>query len=979
MIDERLLTATYRLQLHEKFGFAQVREIAEYLHRLGISHVYSSPILRARPGSTHGYDVADPTLPNPELGGDGERIAMIDALHDRDLGLILDIVPNHMGTGPSNPYWQDVLTHGRSSAYAKWFDVEWEAPSRTAPGRLLLPVLGDERDSALARGELGLAWEDGALVVTYFDERFPTDPATIPEVVREIENDATAPGDDRAALNTILADLGRLPAHDAAATATPRRRAADRALQRLRALAGRAPGVREHLERSATEHARGPQGAERMRRFLDAQPYRLRFWRLAPRDLNYRRFFDINELVALRMEDPEVFAETHELILRWIADRSLDGIRIDHIDGLLDPRRYLERLRAAIRARRPDGEAEFPIFVEKILSPGEKLREEWPVEGTTGYEFLNDLEAILIEPVGHAVISRFYAGLTGLPDFAQLAYRGKSRVLQGSLASDVGRLARLLWPLAEQGRRTSGLGRTDLRGAIIELIAHLPVYRTYIDPETGQFTRDDRAVIERAARRTIESGRVALAAVELLRHVMLEPDRAIVGPGALELTDDIDVPDEPGAGDDEPSDVRKQALDFVAHFQQTSGPATAKGVEDTALYQHYPLASLNEVGGEPERPLDRAVALLHEANAERSRRWPHALVCTNTHDAKRSADVRARLHVLSELPDRWESAVLRWRRLNRTLRTRVRDRMAPDANTEYLLYQTLVGVWPLPGATSDPEEAELLVLRDRVAEYMLKASREAKRHTSWTDPDSAFEDALRSFVERIFEAGRASEFLREIEDLVREIARPGMWNALSRALVHLTVPGTPDTYQGDELWSFSLVDPDNRRPVDYEQRSRMLSELEAAVRGAGTTPVELVRDMAAHPEDGRIKLFTAWRALHCRREHPDVFRNGRYEVLEADGPSADHVFAFGRVADGDAAVVLATRLPYGMTGAIAAPVGRSVWGGTRVRLPARPDARRWRCQLNGVDVEPKPETQGGPWIEVGEALANLPVALLFPA
>ena len=973
---DRLLCATYRLQLHAEFGFARVREIADYLHRLGVSHVYSSPILRARPGSKHGYDVADPTLANPELGGDDERIAMIDALHECDLGLILDIVPNHMGTGPSNPYWQDVLTHGRSSSYARWFDVEWEASSRAAPGRLLLPVLGDERESVLARGELGLAWEHGALHVKYFDSRFPTDPATLPSVVRDPGDQTQVGPEEREALRSILADLERLPPHDVAADGSVRRDAADALLQRLRALTDASSPLRELIERSADEFARGPEGAERMRAFLDAQPYRLRFWRLAPRDLNYRRFFDINELVALRMEDPEVFAETHECVLAWIADRSLDGVRIDHIDGLLDPLRYLQRLRSAIEDRRKGDGGEFPIVVEKILSPGETLREEWPVQGTTGYEFLNDLEAIFIDPVGHAAVCRFYAGLTGLPEFARLAYRGKARVLERSLASDVGRLARILWPIAAKGRRTSGLGRAELRRALIELIACLPVYRTYVDPVTGESTPADRAVIERAARRAIEGGQVSLQAVELIRRLMLEPAHAIAGAGELEVTDDIDVPAEPDAAEDEAPNVRADALHFVARFQQTSGPATAKGVEDTALYLHYPLASLNEVGGEPERPLERAVSILHDANAERMRRWPKALLCTNTHDTKRSADVRARLDVLSEIPDRWEAAVLRWRRLNRTLRTRVRDRMAPDANTEYLLYQTLVGIWPLPGQAAAPDAGELSGLRDRVTEYMLKAVREAKRHTSWTDPDEAFEGAVRSFIERIFEAGPGSPFLREMAALVGEIARPGLWNALSRALVHLTSPGTPDIYQGDELWSFALVDPDNRRPVDYGKRTRLLSELEAGVRSAGTTPVELVRDMAAHPEDGRVKLFTMWRALHCRRERSAVFRSGVYERLDASGPRADNLFAFARVAADDAAVVVATRLPYGMAGAEGAAVA-GVWTGTRLWLPGPAPADRWRCQLNGQVVEARREAVGR-WIEVETVLATLPVALLFP-
>ena len=958
MIPRRMLSATCRLQLHAEFGFADVARIARYLRALGISHIYASPVLQARPGSRHGYDVADPKCANHELGGDEQFVRMVEVLHEHDLGLILDIVPNHMGTGPANPYWEDVLAHGEASAWARWFDVEWMAGRDGAP-RVHLAVLGDELDAVLERNELGLAWTRSGMRVAYFDNQFPTDPATLGRVLRTGEPGALA-DDDRAALDQMLAGLDALPGRlaDAGGARGARARSASELIRRLHELGDGSPSVREHIERTLAAFAQGDEGARRMRELLEAQPYRLAFWRTAPRDLNYRRFFDINELAALRVEDAEVFSETHQRVLEWIADESLDGIRIDHIDGLRHPREYLDRLRDAIRARGRERDHDaFPIFVEKILSPGETLRESWPVQGTTGYEFLNDLEAIFIDPVGHASLTRFYARLSGLPAFHDVAYEGKQRILRTSLSSDVTRLSRLLWPLAAAGRRTSGLGKGELRAALIEMIARLPVYRTYADPTTGEMEREDRALLERATRDAIEAKTVPVEAVELLRQIFVRLGEQL--PGGV-------VEPRPA----ETSDLRSAALRFIARFQQTSGPATAKGVEDTALYQHHPLASLNEVGGEPDRPLERAVELLHEANALRARRWPKHLLCTNTHDTKRSADVRARLDVLSEIPDRWEETVLRWRRQTRVFRTRVRERMAPDANTQYLLFQTLAGVWPFPGDAPPGQEA-LDDLRQRVTAYMEKATREAKTHTSWTDPDEAWETALKRYIDCLFER---PDFVAELEDLVREIALPAICNSLSRTLVHLTAPGTPDLYQGDELWNFSLVDPDNRRPVDFEHRTRLLEDLDHR-RGNGATSVELARELMRDVTDGRLKLHLTWRTLHCRRQRARVFQGGGYQPLRADGTRERHVFAFARRAGEDVAITVVARLPYGMSGASAVPLAEQ-WAGTRLVLPPQLGAKRWRCQISGVTVEVA--ENGERSLEVGSALSVLPVALLAP-
>ena len=870
------LTATYRLQVHKGFSLAQAREIVPYLARLGISHAYTSPILAARPGSTHGYDVADPTRVNPELGGDEARLALVRALREHGMGFVLDIVPNHMGTGPANPMWEDVLAHGRGSRYAKWFDIDWEDPSADFRGKVMVPILGDRLEKVIERDELSLVRQGGAVRLAYFDHTFPLDPATTADLPQRLD-----------------------------------------------------------------DWAKGPDGRERLRALLRRQHYRLAFWRRAAEEIDYRRFFDINELIALRQEDAEVFTETHALVLGWIADGTLDGLRVDHVDGILDPLAYLERLRAEVTRRRPG--AEVPVFVEKILSPGEHLRLEWPVQGTTGYEFLNDLEALFLDPAGMARIEAGYRKALRLPGemtFAAVAHRGKREVLRNAFAADVSRLVRRLKAAVPEAVRRHELDARALGAAIVELIAALPVYRSYVDARRGVHP-DDRRVIKRAIERAHARDEAPRAAVDVAGGALLRDERGDAG----------------------------RILAFTQRFQQTSGPATAKGVEDTALYRWVPLASRNEVGGEPDRDLATAVDQLHRANAERAEAWPLALVCTNTHDTKRSADVRARIDVLTEEPEEWLRLFDRWHRANASLRGRSGRRSAPDASAEWLLYQTLVGVWPLGGEGVPPRE-ELDALCERVQKYMEKASREAKTRTKWTEPDVAWEKGVMGFIAAILDPARSGDFLHELSAFARSIARPGMWNALARALVHCTAPGTPDVYQGDELWNFALVDPDNRRPVDFAERARALDELDAlfAARGGPAASAELL----ASPEDGRIKLHVMTSALRLRRRLGRLFGGGRYVPLVAEGARAAHLFAFARADDEGTVIVAVPRLTVSLS-AGAAPV-RGAWGDTQLRLPPELRDAHFTDALSGAAVR----ASGGA-IRAAELFAHLPVALLAPA
>jgi (1->4)-alpha-D-glucan 1-alpha-D-glucosylmutase len=840
-----MLRATYRVQLNHRFTLRDAIGIVPYLDRLGVSHMYCSPILAARPGSLHGYDVVDPTRVNPELGTEEDLRELADRLAARGMGILLDLVPNHMGVGSSNPYWEDVLTNGRRSRWARWFDVEWDSRLEDR-GRVVLPVLGDALAQVMERGELGLSIsESHGARITYFESSFPLNPATLPEELQLVQFD---------------------------------------------------PNARD----AAVAWASGNAGRKRLAELLERQNYRLLFWREGPRRINYRRFFDVNDLVAIRVEDPDVFAETHATVLQWIDAGLIQGLRIDHIDGLLDPLGYLEQLR--------DRTGDMPIYVEKILSPGERLA-EWPVQGTTGYEFMNQLEAIFISPRGAQEIESAYRRLrrlgSGRADdrFPEIVREGKMRVLRGPLRADMGRLARRFAPLLRESMTPMRAAeRTTMVKAIIRVVAALPVYRTYIDGRTTEPHEADRDAIARAVDEALvgapEDERTAIMK---LRDVFLSP-----------LADD---------------DVFTAArLDFILRFQQMSGPATAKGVEDTALYVHVPLASRNEVGGEPDGPLEDAAAHLHDANVARAAEWPQTLNATNTHDTKRSADVRSRLDVLSETPRMMRQYFARWRRLNRRHRRVVRGRLIPDSNTEYLLYQTLLGIWPPPrtGRRRDdlPEYEWLSEAKERLRGYMTKAIREAKRFTSWTDPDEEYERAVASFVDGVLDTQDGTTFLGDVSRFTSLLAATGIANAVARITIHLTAPGVPDLYQGDELWNYALVDPDNRRPVDYTRCAALLDRL------ARTS----VDELTVSPERDELKLWVTHTLLMARKRNQDLFTQGGYEPLEVAGGDG-RFFAYARWTENEVAVVAAERC--GEPGHARGAVQRTLPADAAVVIPER--------------------------------------------
>ncbi len=753
------IRATYRLQLHAGFPLSTARELVPYLSRLGVSHIHCSPMLQARRGSTHGYDVVDPGRLNPELGTEAELDALHMDLAAHGMGIVLDIVPNHMAASSENAAWDDVLAHGPASAFAAWFDIDWRATERELRGRILLPILGDRLSDVIGRGEITIELREGVPRVRYFEHDLPLDPSTMHRLIggaTQLCHRALHPEHPAClALDEIVAALRRLPrrSNRRAAALAARRDAAPTVLARLHHLAATVPGIGQALAEAAAAYTDGAEGKRRLRRLLDGQVYRLAHWRRAAREINYRRFFDVNDLVTLHMEDPEVFAQTHAVVLAWRRRGLVEGFRIDHPDGLLDPLGYFQRLAAAGF----EGASSPPVFVEKILSPGERLRTDWPVAGTTGYDFLNQAEALFIEPEGYDALEADYRRVIRQPlEFPAIARQGKRLVLETGLSAGVRRLADRLLKLEGRGPTLAAVPRRDLIVAIVETIVALSVYRTYIDARSPTPGPEDRRLLDQAMAEARARGRATPAALDLLESALL-------------------------ARETWTSDLERFRLRFVERFQQISGPATAKGIEDTAFYTYVPLLSRNEVGGGPEAPLVSAVADFHAANATRADRWPEGLLAVTTHDTKRTADVRSRLDVLSEIPDQWADRRQFWRKLNLSHKRSIRGRRMPDSATVHHLFQAMVGIWPM----SPLGVGDLDVLKDRLGGYMVKATREAKQRTSWTDPDEDFESALVADVEALLTPDRSPRFLDELERFVRADRQGG---ALERARQGGTAP-----------------------------------------------------------------------------------------------------------------------------------------------------------------------------------------------
>jgi (1->4)-alpha-D-glucan 1-alpha-D-glucosylmutase len=886
-LPSRSPLSTYRFQFNHSFPFRDGTALVPYLERLGIDWVYASPYLQARSGSTHGYDISNHSRINPEIGSPEEHAEFTQRVQQHGLGHLLDIVPNHMGIGqPDNEWWMEVLENGPSSVYAPYFDIDWAPLKPELAGKVLLPVLGDQYGRVLENGELQIEYDGARFTIRYHEHVFPVSPKSsslvLSAALERLKNRLGEDHEDRMELASIVTALEYLPPRNRTDPQSVAERRRENAVTKRRVsdLFRNSDLFRRAMEESIREfngEPGEPHSFNRLDELLEDQAYRLAFWRVAAEEINYRRFFDINDLAGLRVERGEVFQSTHRLIFQLLREGKVQGLRIDHPDGLYDPRRYLRELQQECARR--TGEPATYVVVEKILTGEEPLPDDWQCAGTVGYEFLNRLNGLFVDSRNEAGMNAAYTEFIGRRlRLADLVYDNKELILRAALASELNVLSYMLDRLSESNRRFRDFTLGSLNAALRETIASFPVYRTYIDAHIGRLADSDREFVDRAIRNARRRNPTMSRTVfEFVRNVLL-----------LDWPEDLS------------EEAREQHARFVMKFQQLTGPVMAKGLEDTTFYVFNRLISLNEVGGEPERfgiqPAD-----FHRWIAERHEKWPVALNSTSTHDTKRSEDVRARINVLSEIPEEWGRRALRWAELNRDKKALSHDDPAPESNDEYLLYQTLVGAWPLGELERDDRES----LVERVQQYMEKATREAKVHTSWINPDEEYDTALREFVRDVLDPSQSAEFLEDLVAFQAKLAPMGMLNALSATTVKLTCPGTPDVYQGQEVWDFSLVDPDNRRPVDYQARSQMLDALVASLEAGDRA--EIARAVLDRWQDGRIKLFLTHLLLRYRRDNPELFRAGRYLPLEATGERAEHVISFARENRDQAVVVVAPR------------------------------------------------------------------------
>ena len=925
--------STYRLQFTPQFRFVDAQAIVPYLAELGIGYIYASPYLRARPGSTHGYDVVDPNRLNPEVGTPQEHAALIDAAQAAGLGHLLDFVPNHMGIGVENPWWQDVLEWGEASPYAEYFDINWRPLREEMRGKLLLPFLGDYYGRVLEHGELALVYDvAGSFAVDYFDKRFPLATKSYGELLTLAAEKHAGEAWPLRALAAEFAKASR-----------------ERAAELKGELAGVAREDSNHAAidaalrsyRVARNGSSDPAAVDRLDAVLREQHYRLAYWRVSADEINYRRFFDINDLAGIRVEDAEVLAQTHRFVFELIESGRIQGLRIDHVDGLYNPGGYCEFLqdRAAALAH-PQY-----LVVEKILAGFEHLRGDWRIAGTTGYDYMNLVNGLFVDGRSELSFDRLYrrfAGISG--NFDQFAYRAKKDIIRTSLASELEVLTTMLDGIAKLDRRSNDYTYNVLRDALTEVVASFPVYRTYVTGDTVE--DEDRKYIGwaiGAARRRSELGDERV--FEFLESV-------------LEMRAPAISPNYDG----------RAVLHFAMKFQQYTSPVMAKAVEDTSFYRYVRLVSLNEVGGDPRR-FGTSVGTFHRGNAERAEAFPHAMLATATHDHKRGEDTRTRIDALSEMPGLWDRTIVRWNRLNARRKTDVDGAAAPTDNDEYLLYQTLVGTWPaewLDGAPAAGDRA-LEAYVERIEAYLRKAMREAKFRTSWTNPNIAYEDASLAFARAILLPQRNTPFMRELAALSNECAGIGAVSSLAQTTLKLTSPGVPDLYQGCEFWDLSLVDPDNRRPVDYDTRRATVAAMRERVeRGASAAlAAELLRSWRT----GHVKAYVTWRLLHLRRAYPQTFLDRTYAPLQITGARAENIVGYTR----DEIVVVVPRLVRRL---LERDDGSLSLAFTNEKIRLQPQGTLvYDDRFTGARVEAR-EDEDGPYLAAADVLGDFPVAVL---
>lgn len=922
--------STYRLQLSSSFGFTDAAALVPYLAELGVTDVYLSPLFTAARGSTHGYDVVDHNSLSPALGGEEGYLELCRAVSEHGMGQLVDFVPNHMGIGPDNPWWLEVLENGPSSVYAPYFDIDWAPVKRELANQVLVPVLGDQFGEVLERGELELCHEGGAFFVRYWDHTFPITPRQVPRILRhrldELREQLGAADVNLQELESIITALEKLAPRDEVEPAKVVERAREKevAKRRLAALFEADPRIAAFVDENVRRFngtVGDPRSFDRMEQLLDAQAYRLAHWRVAGEEINYRRFFDINSLAAIRMEDERVFAATHALLLRLVREGKVTGLRIDHPDGLYAPSAYFRRLQ--------EEQPGLFVVVEKILEGHERMPERWQVDGTTGYEFLNAVNGLFVDARHAGAFDQLYHHFTGASQrWSDLVIEKKRRLMSGSMAAELNMLSHQLNRLSEGNRRTRDFTLNALTHALVEYVARLPIYRTYVEGRhASSIEARDRQYIERTVQAAKRASRDLNRSIyDFLRSILLLED---------------------------PTD---ESIEFVRKLQQVTGPVTAKAIEDTAFYVFNRLISLNEVGGDPQR-FGVSVEEFHAQNASRRRDWPGSLNTTATHDTKRGEDVRLRIDALSEVPAEWAERLSRWARIGAAFTTEIEGEVAPDLNDALLVYQTLIGTFPDDEQVTDP-------YRERVLAYLDKALREAKRHSSWTNPDEAYEKATREFAAALLSSG---PFLADFVPFWRRIATAARLSSLSQVALKVTSPGIPDIYQGCELWDLSLVDPDNRRPVDFARRQALLKTLTEDCARDGELALARALGQVDALVDGRAKLWLTRQALRFRRDHGELLLDGDYVPLVVEGSDAAHVVAFARVRGRERLLCIVPRLTLAL-------LDRSQGGALRLQARVRPPAALNAPLIDLVTGQRRPSPDS---LDAAELWADFPVALLY--
>lgn len=980
MKQPRIPIATYRLQFSRNFRFIDAIKIIPYLNDLGVSDIYSSPYFKSATGSTHGYNIVDHNKFNDEVGSEEDYREMVEELGKYGMGQVLDIVPNHMCISNSgNLWWMDVLENGPVSVYANYFDIEWEPEKGELKNKVLLPVLGDQYGKVLEKGELVLVFENGSFWLQYYELRLPLIPKTYMNILKhrlpalEERLGKESPGFTEylsiiTALNYLPDTLDSNPEKIA-----ERYREKEIIKKRIWSIYSENQQIGQFIDENvkAFNGVKGePESFDPLNELLSGQVYRLSYWRVAADEINYRRFFDVNSLAGLRVENPEVFNDTHKLVLKLVGEGSVTGLRVDHPDGLYNPTLYFrqlqeecsfhllhgpgeashvitpvsgKQLQTGMLIQIPGGkEKSFYIIAEKILSKGERVPEEWPICGTTGYSFLNVLNGIFVQGASARHLDRIYADFTGLKDnYQDIVYESKKLIMEVSLSGEVSTLAHTINRVTEKNRHTRDFTLHSLRKAIIEIIACFPVYRTYVN--SYSVTDSDRQYVEMAvAKAKRKNPSLNVSIFDFLKDVLL-----------------LRFPEEFTGRE------RREWLDFTMRFQQITSPVTAKGIEDTAFYVFNRLVSLNEVGGVPDR-FGTPMEAFHGQNLDRKKMKSGGLNTTSTHDTKRGEDVRVRIDVLSEIPSLWRKHLFNWSRLNKTKRGKVDSRIAPGRNEEYLLYQTLLGSWQC-----EKEETRGDGFTKRIKDYMIKAMREAKENTSWINPDTPYEDAVMKFIDSILAGNGDNRFLESLRAFQKKIAHFGIVNSLAQVLLKITSPGVPDFFQGTELWDLNLVDPDNRRPVDYEKRVKIMEEIKAR---QADPAAEIAKELWSRKADGRIKLYVIRKALHYRRKNRELFEEGDYLPIEGSGDAKNNVCGFVRRWGRKIAITLVPRLSTEITEDPDGPGSLFRWRNTWIALPFTP-ADKFTNIFTGEIVLPEQKTEGH-IIRLKNLISCFPVALL---